>query len=319
MKADENTAESEADEEEEEKPKKKKSSERKKPEKKVKKTVKNNDTDSSESETFTIRKTTSDSKGVFAALKLKIDEGWKKVRCQMDTGSSCNLIGLNDLKKLVKDPEIRETKSKIQDIQQNSIESIGECEIPGIRNGRKFRLIFQVVHLDHHPLLSENACRVLDLVKYSKKERIVEQQKKPGPKENNDRKIEKEGKGKSVEKLMKKIDELTKEKDKAMSELKKLRKQLTIQKRQELVDWKNNESKKNRQRKDSQRHISLFDNTFNNSSSNQEEFMKTPLKIRYSSTESNADDRDTFKLSSSTVKRPVPMQKIVEPQPAAFR
>jgi hypothetical protein len=102
--ADENSDDSE----DEEKPKKKKSAERetKKPEKpkKVKKIV-NDEEDSSDSDTFIIRKTTSEAEGVFAILKLNVDHELKLVRCQMDTGSECNLIGLRDLKKLIKNPK----------------------------------------------------------------------------------------------------------------------------------------------------------------------------------------------------------------------
>ncbi len=149
-----------SDEEEKESPAKKKST------KKPGKVKKIEEYDSSDSETFTIRKTSSEKDGVFAIVKMKVDDGWKLVRCQMDTGSDCNLIGLQELKKLIKDPVIRKTSYKLQDIQKKPIRSIGECGIRVFHRGMKYKLMFQVVDLEHHPLLSENACRVLQFIKY---------------------------------------------------------------------------------------------------------------------------------------------------------
>jgi hypothetical protein len=94
--------------------------------------------------------------------------GYKPVKCHLDTGSSCNLIGIRELKKLVRNPNITKSSARIRDIQNKPIKTIGECAIKGTREGKKFRLIFQVISTRLQPLLSENACLALKLIRYDK-------------------------------------------------------------------------------------------------------------------------------------------------------
>lgn len=164
-------------ESEEEKQKKKKKSEKKDTEKKQKLVKKTRMSESSsDSEIFTIRKLTSQSMEVSALLDLKVDRGWKPVSCLLDTGSSCNLIGIKDLKKVIENPKISPTTSKMRDIQNRPIKSIGECAIKGTKEGKKFQLIFQVIKARVKPLLSENACSALNLIQYDQS--VVSKQSK---------------------------------------------------------------------------------------------------------------------------------------------
>jgi hypothetical protein len=106
--------------------------------------------------------------GVFAELKLKSDEGLRKVECQLDTGSTTNLIGLRNLKKLVRSPEIKTSKVEIRDVQDKTIKIVGRSKLICVHKGEEFELDFKIVEFDHLPLLSEESCRRLRLIKYCK-------------------------------------------------------------------------------------------------------------------------------------------------------
>jgi hypothetical protein len=99
-----------------------------------------------------------------------IDGGFKKTRCQLDTGSDCNIIGLQNLHKVIAKPRIQKPASKIVDVQKKAIEVIGEVEIPCIRDKKKCILVFQVVNFEHQPLLSEDCYSkfvILRLIRYN--------------------------------------------------------------------------------------------------------------------------------------------------------
>lgn len=106
--------------------------------------------------------------GAYANLELKTDEGWKKVQCQLDTGSACNLIGISNLKSLRENPKLSPSSCRLQDVQKNAIKSLGKVKILFERKSQKYSLTFQVVDFDQMPLLSEETCRTLQLIKYCK-------------------------------------------------------------------------------------------------------------------------------------------------------
>jgi hypothetical protein len=80
----------------------------------------------------------------------------------------CNLIGLPNLKRLVNDPILAKTNYKLEDVQKNAIKTLGEFIFRCNRDNKKYDLVFQVVEFEHQPLLSEKACRTLQLVRYCK-------------------------------------------------------------------------------------------------------------------------------------------------------
>ncbi|XP_055613408.1 uncharacterized protein LOC129759885 [Uranotaenia lowii] len=126
---------------------------------------------SDESEEFEIGKVYDNSSSggcVLAELELKFDNKWKLVMCEVDTGANTSLIGYNSLVELcgVRNPPLLSSKFRLQSFGGNPIKVLGQVKVPCRRSGRKFRLVLQVVDVDHRPLLSAKVSRVLGLVKF---------------------------------------------------------------------------------------------------------------------------------------------------------
>ncbi|XP_065080058.1 uncharacterized protein K02A2.6-like [Ochlerotatus camptorhynchus] len=108
--------------------------------------------------------------GVMAELDLNFDNKWKSVICEVDTGANTSLIGHNWLVKLTGEetPQMMPSTYKLQSFGGNPIKVLGEVKIPCRRMKRRYRLVLQVVDVDHCPLLSAKASRVLGFVKFCK-------------------------------------------------------------------------------------------------------------------------------------------------------
>lgn len=105
---------------------------------------------------------------VGAVLKLRIGCQWKRIQCDIDTGSSVCLIGFDFLCNLLgtKTPALSRSSFKLKDFGGNEIKTRGEKILRCKRRGEKYDIVFQVVEKDHGPLLSANASKVLGLVKF---------------------------------------------------------------------------------------------------------------------------------------------------------
>lgn len=105
---------------------------------------------------------------VLADLRLKFNDQWKSVKCELDTGANTSLIGYNWLRKLSGDADLvlLPSKFKLQSFGGGSIPVLGEVKVPCQHKGQKVKLVFQVVDVDHRPLLSANVCEFLRLVKF---------------------------------------------------------------------------------------------------------------------------------------------------------
>lgn len=105
---------------------------------------------------------------ILADLHLKISGRWKTVKCELDTGANASLIGYNWLRKLYgeNDPVLFPSKLKLQSFGGGAIPVIGEVKVPCRHKGEKYKLVLQVVDVDHRPLLSANVCYELGLVKF---------------------------------------------------------------------------------------------------------------------------------------------------------
>lgn len=107
---------------------------------------------------------------VLAELKVKLNDTWKKVPCELDTGANVSLIGYDSLSELigVSKPELLPSKCRLRSFGGHSIDVLGQIIIPCRQNGRKYHLVLQVVNGYHCPLLSARACRELGFVKFCK-------------------------------------------------------------------------------------------------------------------------------------------------------
>ncbi|XP_055619559.1 uncharacterized protein K02A2.6-like [Toxorhynchites rutilus septentrionalis] len=107
---------------------------------------------------------------VLAQLNLKFSDEWTKVECELDTGANTSLIGREWLDKLsgTTKVDILPSKLRLQSFGGNPIKVLGQVKIPCHRKGRRFRLVLQVVDVNHRPLLSAKASRMLGFVKFCK-------------------------------------------------------------------------------------------------------------------------------------------------------
>lgn len=107
--------------------------------------------------------------GVQAELKMKFDETWTKVSCDIDTGAEVCIIGYNFLCEMLKrEPKMKETIYKLKSVTGEAIKVLGRITIPVRQKKTTFRVRFQVIDHYHGPLLSANASQKLGLVKFCK-------------------------------------------------------------------------------------------------------------------------------------------------------
>lgn len=107
---------------------------------------------------------------VLAELQLKFSNKWKSVMCELDTGANTSLIGLDWLIKLTgkENPQLLPSTYRLQSFGGHPIKVLGEVKIPCRRKKQRFRLVLQVVDVNHCPILSSKASRVLGFIKFCK-------------------------------------------------------------------------------------------------------------------------------------------------------
>lgn len=105
---------------------------------------------------------------VQAELQLKFGDIWKTVQCVLDTGADVCVIGYDYLCKRMQDITVKLDKSvnKLKSFSGSDIEVVGEIKLPCLHKNKRYAISFQVVNVNHGPLLSANACSKLGLVKY---------------------------------------------------------------------------------------------------------------------------------------------------------
>lgn len=108
--------------------------------------------------------------GVAAELDMRFSRSWKSVLCDLDTGANTSLIGFRHLVELTgeRNPSLQPSTLRLQSFGGNPIKVLGQVKVKCRREGRKYRLVLQVVDVDHRPLLSANASRELGFVKFCK-------------------------------------------------------------------------------------------------------------------------------------------------------
>ncbi|XP_058827487.1 uncharacterized protein LOC131687427 [Topomyia yanbarensis] len=105
---------------------------------------------------------------VLADLDVFIGDNWQPVRCELDTGANTSLVGQDWLIKMTQQdcPELLPSKYHLRNFGGGHIPVLGEVKIPCRRNGRKYKLILQVVDVKHGPLWSVKVCKHLGFVKF---------------------------------------------------------------------------------------------------------------------------------------------------------
>ena len=70
-----------------------------------------------------------------------------KLTCQLDTGSTCNVISIDDVSVIMQlgEPKLKTTSVKLRLFGGTTMRPLGECRLPVEYNGRRHLLNFQVV------------------------------------------------------------------------------------------------------------------------------------------------------------------------------
>lgn len=109
-------------------------------------------------------------KGIFADIQLCIDEEnelFEMMKCQLDTGASCNVVGLDWLCDILNNnnPDMHPTSVNLKVFGGSIMEPIGEITLKVKHKNILYSLLFQIVDFDHGPLLSSKSCEIMHLIK----------------------------------------------------------------------------------------------------------------------------------------------------------
>lgn len=104
------------------------------------------------------------------------------VQCQMDCGSTCNIISYKDYCKIVQDgdPSLYKSDAKLRLYDGTVMIPLGTCELMCDRPEKNYKLNFQVLDTQQKPLLSAATCEQLGLLTVNHQRiNAVETQKNP--------------------------------------------------------------------------------------------------------------------------------------------
>ena len=103
----------------------------------------------------------------FATLDLNIERmPARSVTCQMDCGSTCNILSFMEYCKIAQDgnPDLQKSNAKLRLYDGSTMVPMGTCTLHCIHKGKNYALDFQVVNVDQKPLLSATTCEQLGLL-----------------------------------------------------------------------------------------------------------------------------------------------------------
>ena len=88
------------------------------------------------------------------------------VKCLLDTGTTCNVISMDDLNKISRNAVMGENQTRLNMYDGSYMRPLGVCALHTVHNGKPYKLRFEVVttKVARKPLLSANACQVMQLV-----------------------------------------------------------------------------------------------------------------------------------------------------------
>ena len=106
-----------------------------------------------------------------------------KLKCQLDTGATCNVISYRDLSIIKQDgnPQIEGSKTKLKLFDGSLMKSIGEVNLQVIHGGQPQVLKFQVFSGTNKPLLSAGTCQKLGLLKFGSQTEVLTLDVKQAP------------------------------------------------------------------------------------------------------------------------------------------
>ena len=125
--------------------------------------------------TITNVKSMSKTSTVEMQLKEQKNSNAKPLRCLIDTGTTCNIMSIDDLNKLVPNAELRQSNMKLNFYDGSYMKPLGVFRLYVIHKQQTWRLQFETVttRVARRPLLSANTCETVGFISTHN----VEQQK----------------------------------------------------------------------------------------------------------------------------------------------
>ena len=122
--------------------------------------------DNSDNPVFLKEICTVEKSAIMANLKFIVNGKTRKIKCQLDTGSERNVMGINFYKKLTKfeNPVLKSSLVSMFLFTGNKIKVFGSAVIRCKVFNKIYDLQFEIVERDHIPLLSSNTCIGLGLI-----------------------------------------------------------------------------------------------------------------------------------------------------------
>ena len=106
-----------------------------------------------------------------------------KLKCQLDTGATCNVLSYRDLSIIKQDgnPQMESSKAKLKLFYGSLIKPLGEVNLQVIHAGQTQVLNFQVVNGTNKPLLSAETFQKLGLLKLGSQTEVLTLEVKQAP------------------------------------------------------------------------------------------------------------------------------------------
>ena len=106
-----------------------------------------------------------------------------KLKCQLDTGATCNVLSYIDLSIIKQDgnPQMESSKTKLKLFDGSLMKPLGEVNLQVIHGGQTRVLNFQVVSGTNKPLLSAETCQELGLLKLGAQTEVLTLDVKQAP------------------------------------------------------------------------------------------------------------------------------------------
>ncbi len=98
-------------------------------------------------------------------VSLRLDG--KTLRCQLDSGATCNVMSYKDKVKVAPHTPLRHSNVKLRLYSGESLNSMGVFDTDCVVQGRKYHLSFEIVETSQSPLLSGSTCEQLGLMQFT--------------------------------------------------------------------------------------------------------------------------------------------------------
>ena len=101
---------------------------------------------------------------LFVNLPISMKGNRKILKCQLDSGATCNVIGYDELKELVGKPNLLTSHTRLTFYGGSSQISLGKIALHILWGNKRRRMIFEVIKTSHSPLLGAQDCLKLGLI-----------------------------------------------------------------------------------------------------------------------------------------------------------